>query len=73
MAKKAHISIPMLMVLPSLLLATGIIGYPILDLAWTSMQEVSRFGKLQSYRLSILQERNKSRWRLCGKQTASTR
>lgn len=49
MAKKAHISIPMLMVLPSLLLAAGIIGYPILDLAWTSMQEVSRFGKLQGF------------------------
>ena len=39
----------MLMVLPSLLLAIGIIGYPILDLAWTSMQEVSRFGKLQGF------------------------
>lgn len=36
----------MLMILPSLLLAVLIIGYPIIDLAWTSSQEVSRFGKL---------------------------
>lgn len=49
MANKAKISIPLLMVLPSLVLAIGIIGYPILDLAWTSMQEVSRFGKLQGF------------------------
>ncbi|TCM64539.1 sugar ABC transporter permease [Rhizobium sp. BK068] len=37
---------PILMILPSLLLAMLIIGYPVVDLAWTSMQEVSRFGKL---------------------------
>ena len=37
------------MILPSLLLAVLIIGYPILDLAWTSTQEVSRFGKLTGF------------------------
>ncbi|MDG4895614.1 sugar ABC transporter permease [Mesorhizobium sp. WSM4976] len=40
---------PLLMILPSFLLAMSIIGYPILDLAWTSMQEVSRFGKLMGF------------------------
>ncbi len=49
MANRAQKSIPMLMILPSLALAVLIIGYPILDLAWTSMQEVSRFGKLQGF------------------------
>jgi multiple sugar transport system permease protein len=42
-------TIPLLMIVPSLLLAVGIIGYPILDLAWTSSQEVSRFGKLTGF------------------------
>lgn len=37
------------MIVPSLLLAVAIIGYPILDLAWTSSQEVSRFGKLTGF------------------------
>ncbi|EKD60827.1 MAG: hypothetical protein ACD_54C00534G0004 [uncultured bacterium] len=46
MANRIQKSVPMLMILPSLLLAVLIIGYPILDLAWTSSQEVSRFGKL---------------------------
>lgn len=42
-------SIPMLMILPSLALAIGIIGYPILDLAFTATQEVSRFGQLRGF------------------------
>jgi multiple sugar transport system permease protein len=42
-------SIPLLMIVPSLLMAMAIIGYPILDLAWTSTQEVSRFGKLTGF------------------------
>lgn len=46
MANRIQKSVPMVMILPSLLLAVLIIGYPILDLAWTSSQEVSRFGKL---------------------------
>jgi multiple sugar transport system permease protein len=46
MANRIQKSVPMLMIVPSLLLAVLIIGYPILDLAWTSSQEVSRFGKL---------------------------
>ncbi|MBC2836670.1 sugar ABC transporter permease [Gemmobacter straminiformis] len=37
------------MIVPSLLMAMAIIGYPILDLAWTSSQEVSRFGKLTGF------------------------
>ncbi|MDB5522457.1 MAG: sugar transporter, permease protein [Rhizobium sp.] len=40
---------PILMILPSLLLALLIIGYPVIDLAWTSMQDVSRFGKLMGF------------------------
>ncbi|HTJ57888.1 MAG TPA: sugar ABC transporter permease [Devosiaceae bacterium] len=42
-------STPLLMILPSLALALLIIGYPIIDLAWTSMQEVSRFGQLRGF------------------------
>ncbi len=42
-------SIPMMMILPSLALAIGIIGYPILDLAFTATQEVSRFGQLRGF------------------------
>ena len=49
MARKLQRSIPILMILPSLVLAVLIIGYPILDLAWTSTQEVSRFGKLTGF------------------------
>ena len=49
MANRIQKSVPMLMILPSLLLAVLIIGYPILDLAWTSSQEVSRFGKLVGF------------------------
>jgi multiple sugar transport system permease protein len=40
---------PLVMILPGLLLAMFIIGYPVLDLANTSLQEVSRFGKLQGF------------------------
>ncbi|WP_343115910.1 sugar ABC transporter permease [Ostreiculturibacter nitratireducens] len=42
-------SMPLFMILPGLLLAVTIIGYPIFDLAWTSMQEVSRFGQLRGF------------------------
>lgn len=49
MSNRVQKSIPMLMIVPSLLLAVAIIGYPILDLAWTSTQEVSRFGRLLGF------------------------
>lgn len=42
-------SIPLLMILPSLLLAVVIIGYPILELTWMSVQEVSRFGQMHGF------------------------
>jgi len=38
-----------MMILPSLLLAFVVIGYPVIELAWTSMQDVSRFGKLMGF------------------------
>ncbi|MBI4922684.1 MAG: sugar ABC transporter permease [Devosia nanyangense] len=47
--KSALRSTPLLMIVPSLLLAMFIIGYPIIDLAWTSLQEVSRFGQLRGF------------------------
>lgn len=37
------------MIVPSLLLAVAIIGWPIADLAFTSTQEVSRFGRLMGF------------------------
>lgn len=49
MANRVQKSVPMLMILPSLVLAVTIIGYPILDLAFTSTQEVSRFGQLRGF------------------------
>lgn len=42
-------SIPVLMILPGLLLAVTIIGYPIFDLGYTSVHEVTRFGKLSGF------------------------
>ncbi|HCL63517.1 MAG TPA: ABC transporter permease [Rhizobium sp.] len=42
-------STPLMMILPSLLLAFVVIGYPVIELAWTSMQDVSRFGKLMGF------------------------
>ncbi|WP_343079581.1 sugar ABC transporter permease [Ostreiculturibacter nitratireducens] len=47
--KSMQRSMPLFMILPGLLLAVTIIGYPIFDLAWTSMQEVSRFGQLRGF------------------------
>lgn len=47
--KAALRATPMLMILPSLALAMFIIGYPVIDLAWTSLQEVSRFGQLRGF------------------------
>lgn len=47
--KSAMRATPLLMILPSLALAVFIIGYPIIDLAWTSLQEVSRFGQLRGF------------------------
>lgn len=47
--KSAMRATPLLMILPSLALAMFIIGYPIIDLAWTSLQEVSRFGQLRGF------------------------
>ena len=46
---KALRATPLLMIIPSLLLAMFIIGYPIIDLAYTSMQQVSRFGQLRGF------------------------
>jgi len=40
---------PLLMILPGLLLAMFIIGYPIVDLANSSLHEVSRFGQLRGF------------------------
>jgi multiple sugar transport system permease protein len=37
------------MIVPSLLLAVALIGWPIIDLAYTSTQEVSRFGRLTGF------------------------
>ena len=47
--KSALRSTPILMILPSLILAMFVIGYPVVDLAFTSMQEVSRFGQLRGF------------------------
>ena len=47
--KSALRSTPILMILPSLILAILVIGYPVVDLAFTSMQEVSRFGQLRGF------------------------
>lgn len=47
--KSALRSTPLLMILPSLILAMFVIGYPVVDLAFTSMQEVSRFGQLRGF------------------------
>lgn len=40
---------PLMMILPGLALAIFIIGYPIIDLAQTSLREVSRFGQLRGF------------------------
>lgn len=40
---------PLLMIMPGLMLALFIIGYPIIDLGYTSVQEVSRFGKILGF------------------------
>lgn len=49
MANRIQKAVPLMMILPGLLVAVSVIGYPIFDLAWTSMQEVSRFGKLTGF------------------------
>lgn len=49
MANRIQKSVPLMMILPGLVLSVAIIGYPIFDLAWTSLQEVSRFGKLTGF------------------------
>lgn len=49
MANRIQKSLPLMMILPGLLLSVSIIGYPIIDLAWTSLQDVSRFGKLTGF------------------------
>lgn len=49
MANRIQKSVPMMMILPGLALAIAIIGYPIFDLGWTSMHDVSRFGKLTGF------------------------
>src|SRR6056297_497757 len=40
---------PILMILPGLAMALFIIGYPIIDLASTSLREVSRFGQIRGF------------------------
>jgi len=40
---------PYLLILPSLLLAFGIIGYPVYDLAQMSLHGVNRFGQLRGF------------------------
>jgi multiple sugar transport system permease protein len=40
---------PLWLILPSLALTVLVIGYPVADLAWTSFQEVSRFGQLRGF------------------------
>ena len=47
--KRQFLSTPYLMILPSLVLAILIIGYPVADLAWTSLHEVSRFGQTRGF------------------------
>jgi len=42
-------SLPLLMILPSLLLTAVIIGFPIVVLGWTSFHRVSKFGQLLSF------------------------
>jgi multiple sugar transport system permease protein len=42
-------SAPLWLILPSLALTLFIIGYPIIDLGWSSFHEVSRFGLLQGF------------------------
>ncbi len=49
MANRIQKAVPLMMILPGLILAVAIIGYPIFDLGWTSMQDVSRFGKLSGF------------------------
>jgi multiple sugar transport system permease protein len=49
MATRLQRSVPLFMIVPSLLLAVAIIGWPIIDLAFTSTQEVSRFGRLTGF------------------------
>ncbi len=49
MATRLQRSVPLLMIVPSLALAVAIIGWPIIDLAYTSTQEVSRFGRLTGF------------------------
>ena len=40
---------PYIMIFPSLILAFGIIGYPIFDLAEMSLHGVNRFGQLRAF------------------------
>jgi len=40
---------PLLMILPGLILTVLIIGYPVFDLANTSLREVSRFGQIRGF------------------------
>ena len=42
-------SAPLWLILPSFALTLFIIGYPIIDLGWSSFHEVSRFGLLQGF------------------------
>lgn len=42
-------SLPLLMILPTLLLTLAIIGYPVVVMIWTSVHRVSHFGQLLSF------------------------
>lgn len=44
-----RVAAPYLLILPSLVLAFGIIGYPVYDLAQMSLHGVSRFGQLRGF------------------------
>lgn len=49
MRRSAGSPLPYLMILPSILLALWIIGYPIWDVARTSLHVVNRFGQLRGF------------------------
>lgn len=49
MRRSAVSPLPYLMILPSILLALWIIGYPIWDVARTSLHVVNRFGQLRGF------------------------
>src|SRR5918997_7180451 len=49
MRRAALPGVPYLLILPSLLLAFWIIGYPVYDVAHTSLHNVNRFGQVRDF------------------------